>query len=82
MFRPRGNRAWQTRFGFWAFIGTSGAASGSIHAESLTRSEVILPTPAPSIALIFPPMFSLLEQSYPHERQRQNNADTVSETVS
>ena len=65
MFHPHGNRAWQNCFGLWAFIGINGAVSGSIHAENLTRSEVIPPTPAPGIARIFPPTFSRLEQVYP-----------------
>jgi hypothetical protein len=39
------------------FHWTRGAVSGSIRAVCLTRSEVILPTPAPSIAHTFPPTF-------------------------
>jgi len=47
--------------GRWAFIGTSGVVSGSIRAAALTRSVLIPPTRAPSIASIFPPIFWPLE---------------------
>ena len=50
-----GNQCWQRFFVPLAFIGISGAVSGSIRAASLTRSAVIPPTRAPSIVLIFPP---------------------------
>ena len=65
-FHQLGSRCWQRCFGLWAFIGTSGAASGSIRAGSLTPSEVIPPTPAPSIARTIPPMFCPLE----HQRSK------------
>jgi len=61
---PARKPEWQKMLGLWAFTGISAALSGSIRAESLTRSEIILPTPARSIALIFPPTFSPLEQIY------------------
>ncbi len=60
------SRCWQRCFGLWASIGISGAVSGSIRAESLIRSEVIPPTPAPSIAAIFPPTFYPFESVNAH----------------
>jgi len=56
-----GNPLWRTGFGLWAFIGISGAGSGSIRADGLTRSAHTPPTRAPSIAAIFPPTFCLPE---------------------
>jgi hypothetical protein len=45
----------------WVSIGISGAVSGSIRAAASTRSALIPPTRAPSIAPIFPPTFYRLE---------------------
>jgi hypothetical protein len=45
----------------WAFIGTSGAVSGSIRAAASTRLERIPPTRALNIALFPPPTFSPLD---------------------
>jgi hypothetical protein len=50
----------------WAFIGTNGVVSGSIHAAASTRSAVIPPPPAPNIAPIFQPTFYPLESVNAH----------------
>jgi hypothetical protein len=55
----------------WASTGISGAVSGSIHAAGLTRSAVIPPTRAPSIAAISPPTFC------PPERSITMNAEII-----